>query len=822
MALLTIICFNRAWINAQQAEKMSTDSNNKPPHKRKRQIWRKLFIYLTSIAFVVVAAMMCTYFYMNAQLPDVSKLKDIHLQEPMRILDSQGGLIAQYGEKRRIPLTFQEIPKPLINAVLATEDARFYEHLGVDPVGLARAALVVIKSGRKAQGASTITMQVARNFYLSRKKTFSRKLREMLLALKIDRELPKDTILALYLNKIFFGNRAYGVGAAAAVYYGKPIGELTLAQMAMLAGLPQSPSRNNPIRNPEAALDRRNHVLERMYELHKISHSQYEQAISAPVTAKYHHKQIDLRAGYVASTIRQQMLDQYGDNIYEMGLTVNTSIRAPIQRASRRALQAGLIDYSLRHGYWGPEGHIDDVDTSDLNPVFKPFPKLEQLPLAIVTEVANDHIVAITQTAGPVYIGWKGLRWARRHLEDKQLSAFPRHASDVVRVGDIVRVQQQNNKWRLSQWPKVQGAVIVLNPKTSQVLAMVGGFSFQQSAFNRAMQAKRQPGSSFKPFIYSAALSKGSTLATIINDAPIVLKDSGENQLWRPMNDTRKFYGPTRVRQGLIKSRNLVSIRLLEKTGINYTLNYLQKFGFDSNELAHTLSLALGSAEVTPYQLSRAYTVFANGGYLRDNQLVTAYEYNGNDLIENPIQPKCNLSQLEDDNTDCLKPSITPQNDYLMTSALQDVIQHGTGRAARVLKRHDIAGKTGTTNEQVDAWFAGFNQDVVAIVWVGYDDLRSLKEYGAQAALPIWINVMRQALTGKPQTELNPPSGIVSVRINKKTGQATDASDKSAMFESFREEYAPKADENNHPSATETDNEDNEDNDQTSESGSIF
>lgn len=769
------------------------DNKTNQPASKKRHFWRHLFIYLACFVFVCIAALICVYYYMEKQLPDVSSLKDIHLQAPMRILDRSGGLIAQYGEKRRIPLTFDEIPKPLIEAVLATEDARFYEHPGVDPIGLARAALVVIKSGRKAQGASTITMQVARNFYLTRKKTFSRKLREILLALKIDREFSKDKILSLYLNKIFFGNRAYGVGAAADVYYGKPINELSLAQMAMLAGLPQSPSRNNPIRNPKAALDRRNHVLERMYELHKISHAQYENAITEPITASYHHKQIDLRAGYVASSIRQQMFDKYGDQSYEMGLTLNTTIQASVQRAARNALEIGLIDYSLRHGYWGPEGHLDYFDPDQLSDYLKPFPKLKLLPLAVVTAVTNNSITVTTQDNKPVTIDWKGIRWARRHLEKSALSAFPRKAPEVAEVGDIVRIQQKNNHWRLAQWPKVQGAVVVLNPKNSQVLAMVGGFDYTTSAFNRATQAFRQPGSSFKPFIYSAALNKGFTLASIINDAPIVMKDSGENELWRPMNDTRKFYGPTTLREGLIKSRNLVSIRLLQETGINYTLDYLQRFGFNPSELPHTLSLALGSAETSPYHLARAYNVFASGGYLRDNRLLLSYSYNGNDRIQEPTQPNCNTTDTED--SDCLKPSITAQNDYLMTLALQDVIQHGTGRAARVLKRHDLAGKTGTTNDQLDAWFAGYNKNLVAIVWVGYDNLQSLKEYGAQAALPIWIDLMKNILAGQPETELNQPNDIVTVRINKKTGKPTDSDDNHAVFESFRAQYVPKVDD---------------------------
>jgi penicillin-binding protein 1A len=800
---------------------MNAEHETKPNPPKKRQFWRRVFIYLTTLGLICTAALICVYLYMEQQLPDVSKLKDTHLQVPMKILDRDGGLIAQYGEKRRIPLTFEEIPKPLIDAILATEDARFYDHPGVDPIGLARAALVVIRSGRKAQGASTITMQVARNFYLTRKKTFSRKLREILLALKIDHEFSKDKILTLYLNKIFFGNRAYGVGAAAAVYYGKPLNELSLAQMAMLAGLPQSPSRNNPIRNPEAALDRRNHVLERMYELHKISQEAFQQASAEPVTAHYHHKKIDLRAGYIASSIRQQMLEKFGEDIYEMGLSVTTSINAPIQRAARYALEMGLINYSLRHGYWGPEGHLDDFDLENLAASFKPFPKLKLLPLAIVTAVSDTSIAVTTENNESVEINWSGLRWARLHLEGEERSALPKKAADVATVGDVVRVQLYKNHWRLAQWPKVQGAMVVLDPHKSQVLGLVGGFDYATSSFNRATQALRQPGSSFKPFIYSAALSKGFTLASIINDAPVVIKDSGENTLWRPTNDTKKFYGPTTLREGLIKSRNLVSIRLLEETGIHYTLDYLQNFGFSPSNLAHTLSLALGSTEITPYQLARAYTVFASGGYLRDNQLLLSYRYNGSDIEQPYTQPDCGL--LEDNSSGCLQPSITPQNSYLMTLVLQDVIQSGTGRAAKVLRRHDLAGKTGTTNDQQDAWFSGFNKDLVAIVWVGYDNLRSLHEYGSQAALPIWINFMKKALKGKPETELNQPNGIVTLRINKKTGEPADSGDPSAIFESFRTQYSPQqlSPDNKHVNSEQVDS-NASDEDHTSSADPIF
>ena len=770
--------------------------NNTPPAPKKRRIWRVLITLVVILCILALAGYGALKVYIRSQLPDVSRLKDIHLQVPMRILDRDGQLIAQYGEKRRIPLTFEEIPKQLVDAVLSTEDARFYEHPGVDLIGLARAAVVMIKSGRKEQGASTITMQVARNFYLTRKKTFSRKIQEILLALKIDSELPKDKILSLYLNKIFFGNRAYGVGAASAVYYGKQLNELTLAQLAMLAGLPQSPSRNNPIRNPEGAIERRNHVLERMLELKEITQEQFQTAVIQPVTATYHQKKIGLYAPYVANKVRDNMFAKLGDRIYEIGLQVTTTLQADLQRAAHNALQKGLIAYSLRHGYWGPEGHVDAalIDRTNLDGVFKPYDKLPILPLALVLGVDTDSITVIRPDQSTLTIPWSGLKWARRHLADQTVSPYPRTADEIVRIGDIVRVQDHAGHPRLAQWPKVQGALVATNPKTGAVLAMTGGFSYKRSEFNRVTQALRQPGSCFKPFIYSAALNKGFTFATIINDAPVVKQDSGENALWRPMNDTKKFYGPTTLHTGLIKSRNMVSIRLLEKTGVPYTLNYLQRFGFNPQKMAHSLSLALGSAEVTPYDLIRSYDVFANGGYLLPNQLIASTRYSGSEPTASTFPIRCPSTPQMNNNSDeppCQPPFITPQNDYLMVRALQDVIQHGTGRGARVLKRDDLSGKTGTTNKQVDAWFAGFNQSIAVVVWVGFDDLASLHEYGSQAALPIWVDFMRQALAHTPVESLQEPSGMVTMRINRLTGEPTTASGPQTRFETFRKEYAP-------------------------------
>lgn len=631
---------------------------------------------------VVVGAL---YVYMEWQLPDVSVLNDVHLQVPLQVYTSDNKLIAQYGAKRRIPVSINQIPKPLIQAVLATEDARFYSHPGVDFVGLVRAFVAVVASGRKVQGASTITMQVARNFFLTRKKTYSRKFKEILLAIKIDRDLSKERILELYLNKVYFGNRAYGVAAAAYVYYGKTLDQLTLPEMAMIAGLPQAPSRNNPLSNPEAAVKRRNHVLARMLEVGFIDKATYEKAIQAPNTATYHEEKVQFSAPYVAEMVREALVKAYGDEAYDAGFKVYTTISATLQASTQSALQNGLIDYSKQH-----------------------------------------------------------------HLDPSK--------------------------------PGVQGAIVVMNPQNGAILALQGGFDFELSHFNRVLQAQRQTGSNFKPFIYSAALAKGMTLATVINDAPIVIRDTGENHWWRPENDNFKFYGPTRLRVGLTESRNLVSIRILRDIGIPDTLNYLTRFGFLKDQLPHSLSLALGSGVMTPMTVARGFAVFANGGHLIQPYFIDKIVGQDNKLVYQAP-------------SDVIAPQvISPQNAYLMTQALRDVIQSGTGRAAKVLKRNDLAGKTGTTNDKVDAWFSGFNSNVLTTVWIGFDDpTRSLHAYGSQIALPIWINVMKAALQNQPEMTMQEPSGIVTVRIDPENGLLAAPGQLNAIFEVFRTGNLPTA-----------------------------
>lgn len=622
------------------------------------------------------------YAYMEFNLPDVSVLNDVHMQVPLQIYSADGKLMGEYGAKRRAPVQIDQVPKQLIQAILATEDARFYSHSGIDLIGLVRASIAVITTGRKVQGASTITMQVARNFFLTRKKTYSRKIKEILLAIKIDHELTKEKILELYVNKVYFGNRAYGIAAAADVYYGKPLNQLTLPEMAMIAGLPQSPSRNNPLNNPANALKRRNHVLKRMLEVGYINDATYQKAIQAPSTAKYHEEHLSVHAAYVAEMVRQAMVMMYGARAYDSGLKVTTTISSTLQNDAVNALQSGLLAYSKRHG-------------------------------------------------------WQGAV------------------------------------------PKVQGAIVALNPNNGAILALQGGFDFKNSAFNRVLQAERQPGSSFKPFLYSAAFAKGFTLASTINDAPIMIRDSGENAWWRPQNDTEEFYGPTRLRVALAESRNLVSIRLLQAMQIPYAIDYVQRFGFDPNKLPHSLSLALGSNVLTPMQLATGYAVFANGGYHVTPYFIEKIEdENGKVLYQEAAQPHVAI--------------VTPQNAYLITQAMHSVIESGTARAAKVLNRSDLAGKTGTTNDQVDAWFSGFNSNVLAAVWVGYDDHEnSLHEYGAQAALPIWIQFMKDALANQPMATMAEPADIVTARIDPETGLLASPGEKNAIFEVFDKQDMP-------------------------------
>ena len=826
----------------------------------------KLFLWglasLFGLFVLAVGAVTVAYWVMAPGLPDVQALKDVRLQVPLRIFSHEGLLLAEYGEKRRIPVLIKEVPEPMIQAFLAAEDDRFYEHPGVDYQGVLRAVINLALTGKKSQGASTITMQVAKNFFLSPEKTYTRKIREMFLAFKIEKELTKDEILELYLNKIYLGNRSYGVGAAAQVYYGATIQELTLPQIAMIAGLPKAPSGFNPIVNPERAFLRRNYVLGRMHELGFITDQQYEQAKEAPLTAILHRPEVEVSAPYVGEMVRAEMFEKYGEKAYTEGFNVQTTIRARLQRAADKSLKSGLLEYDVRHGYRGPVGKVDlniQPEEVDWDKVLKGLTRVADLQPALITKVDKQSAKAYLGDGKEVEIPWQGLVWARKYMSENYLGPELKKASDVLSSGDLVYVRQElvkvedadekkakNKKdkspeeqkiWVLSQIPEVSGALVSIRPTDGAILALSGGFDFYQSKFNRVTQAERQPGSSFKPFIYSAALKKDYTPASIINDAPVVFEDSALEDTWRPENYSGKFYGPTRLRVALTKSRNLVSIRLLRAIGIGYALKHAGRFGFDTSKLPSDLSLALGSGTVTPLELARGYSVFANGGYLVSPYFIEVVKGPDGAILEqaSPLvacetpckadevkEYQLDLSVIEepektgkteqapkdvtiegqgdveekvviDDTREPAPRAIAADNAFQIASMMRDVIRQGTGSKAMALGRNDLSGKTGTTNDQKDAWFSGYNADIVTTVWVGFDRLKPLgsRETGAGAALPMWVSFMAEALRGMPEHQLEQPPGMVTVRIDPETGLLAGPNTANPIFETFRESLVP-------------------------------
>ncbi len=766
-----------------------------------------------------VLALAAAYLYIAPRLPDIEALREVRLQVPLRVLARDGSLIAEFGEKRRVPLELDRIPPRLVQAFLAAEDDRFYRHPGVDWQGLVRAAIALVRTGEKRQGGSTITMQVARNFFLSREKTFARKLAEIFLALKIERSLSKDRILELYLNKIYLGQRAYGVGAAARVYYGKDVEALTLPEMAMIAGLPKAPSRDNPVASPERARARRDYVLGRMLALGMISRAEYEDAVAAPVTARLHAARTEVEAPYAAEMVRAELVARYGEAVYTDGYVAVTTLSPRLQRAANAALRANLLAYTRRHGWRGPEARLElPAGLDGAVPGEGPWRILDRalaarapvggLRAAVVVAVGEREARAYLGEGTLVTIPWEGLAWARPFLSTDRRGPAPRRAADVLAPGDVVRLEHRaDGSWWLAQVPQVAGALVALDPADGAILALVGGFDFKRSKFNRAVQAQRQPGSSFKPFIYSAALERGFTPASLINDAPVVFDDPALEATWRPENYSGRFHGPTRLREALVHSRNLVSIRLLREIGVGYAVRYATRFGFDPARLPRDLSLALGSGSVTPLAMARAYAVFANGGYRVDPYLLLEVRGPDGEPLERArprrVCPDCEAGGPADDAGAATAdggwepaPRVIPAaNAWLMRSMMQDVIRRGTGRAARVLGRPDIAGKTGTTNDQRDAWFCGFGPGVVAVAWTGFDRLAPLgeRETGARAALPAWTGFMRAALAGVPVERHPLPEGLVTVRIDPATGLLAAPGQADAVFETFRVENVPRA-----------------------------
>ena len=752
----------------------------------------------------------------SPDLPSIDVLKDVHLQTPLRVYTRDGRLMAEFGEKRRAPLRLDEVPPAMVQAVIAAEDERFFQHPGVDWQGLVRAVAHLVRTGEKGPGGSTVTMQVARNFFLGREKTYERKLKEILLALKIERLLSKEEILELYFNKIFFGHRTYGVGAATQFYYGRPLDELELAQVAMLAGLPKAPSRFNPVVNPQRALARRDYVLGRMLELGFVDADAHSVAAAAPVTAKRHGLNVEVEAPYAAEMVRAALEEEFGEDAYVGGYRVFTTVDSARQRAANAALRNGLLDYDRRHGYRGPEQRLEVAggDAERIEELLSGIPGVGGLPPALVLDVDEEVVIAHAKGFGEVELPWPTLEWARPYIGVNRRGAAPKKPADVVQVGDVIRVQLTEEGWVMAQVPQVQGAFVALDPLDGAIVALSGGFDYYRSKFNRATQALRQPGSSFKPFIYSAALQRGFTPASFINDAPVVYEDPGLEKLWRPENYSGRFFGPTRMRVALYKSRNLVSIRLLESTGVERALEHIGRFGLDVSRLPANLSLAVGSGEVTPLELATGYAVIANGGYAVEPYIVERIEDSHGNVVRRfqPLQVCRDCEEeAEPDSLEEIalpapsvevsapspqrwaKRSVDARNVWLMHSMMRDVVRQGTGRRALALGRQDLAGKTGTTNDFRDAWFAGFMPRLVATAWVGFDQHASLgaREAGSKAALPMWIDFMRSALDGVPEEFLERPEGLVTMRIDPESGEAALAGDSTAIFETFRAENAP-------------------------------
>jgi penicillin-binding protein 1A len=744
---------------------MQSSSPSSPPsqpHKRQKRplLLRLLFgFFICIFGLVISAVLVLGYALVVAQpnLPSLDALTDYRPKVPLRIYTADHVLIGEFGEERRSVVRIQDVPDHLKKAVLAIEDARFYDHGGVDLTGILRAGTVALTNGHASQGASTITMQVARNFFLSSEKTYTRKIYEMLLAYKIERALTKDQILEVYMNQIYLGQRAYGFASAARVYFGKDLKDISLAEAAMLAGLPKAPSAYNPVVNPKRAKVRQEYILQRMLELHYITQDEYDQASKQPLVVKGAGREFSVHAEYVAEMVRQMMYAQYREEAYTRGLNVVTTIDSADQDAAYRAVRKGLMDYEHRHGYRGPEGFIDLPANADdreqaIDDALVEHPDNGEIVAAVVTSASPKEVKASFIDGNVVTIDGNNLRFVASALSGR---AQP---NQRIRPGAIVRlVKDDDGAWTITQLPQVEGALVSVVPQDGAIRALVGGFDFNKNKFNHVTQAWRQPGSSFKPFVYSASLEKGLSPATIINDAPLFFSAAETGgQAWEPKNYGGGFDGPMTMRQALMKSRNLVSIRILSHIGTKYTQGYITKFGFDADRHPAYLPMALGAGLVTPLQMATAYSVFANGGYRVNPYLIADITDPRGAVVSHP-QP------LVAQETAPL--AITPRNAYVMNSLLQSVAQRGTGSKTNQLKRGDLAGKTGTTNDSRDAWFAGYQHSLVAIAWIGYDNPRSLgdKETGGGLALPVWMDYMSRALRGVPEWRPLQPPDVTSL-----------------------------------------------------------
>ncbi|ENU1228795.1 MULTISPECIES: peptidoglycan glycosyltransferase/peptidoglycan DD-transpeptidase MrcA [Providencia] len=793
------------------------------------------FILVFCCIFLGTASIYGMYKYVEGELPDVATMKDIRLQIPMQVYSADNELIAQYGEKRRIPLPLAEIPPLMIKAFIATEDSRFYDHHGIDPIGIFRAVTVMASSGHASQGASTITQQLARNFYLSPEKTLMRKAKEAFLAIRIEQLFTKDEIMELYLNKIYLGNRAYGVGAAAYVYFGKTVDELTLSEIAMIAGLPKAPSTFNPLYSYDRAVSRRNVVLSRMFEEKYITQDQYEQAKNEKIVASYHAPKIDFSAPYLAEMARQTLFDKYGEDAYTDGYKVYTTVIRKDQEAATTAVRNNLIDYDTRHGYRGPAEVLwkqnETAWTAEqIVEKLKKMPVYGPLMPAVVTSATASEAQVMLADGSQIPITMTGVRWARKFISDTQQGAAPRAVNAVMQVGEQIWVRKVKDNWWLGQIPDANAAFVALNPNDGAIIALVGGFDFNMSEFNRVTQSLRQVGSNIKPFLYTAAMDKGLTLSSLLNDVPISRWDAGAGSDWRPKNSPPRYDGPIRLRQGLGQSKNVVMVRAMRAMGVDYAADYLTRFGFPAENINRTEALALGAPSFTPMQMVRGYAVMANGGYLIDPYYISKIENHNdevifeanpkiacpdctdipviygdtertiaskgiddesteevtqsgdNSVIQEPTMALTTAADLDGNSADKYAPHVinTPLafliRDAMMTNIYGEPGWSGTGwRAARDLGgRRDIGGKTGTTNSSKDAWFSGYGPDVVASAWIGFDDNRRTLgrgEAGAKSAQPMWNDFMKSILAGVPVKTMKPPKGVISVSIDSRTGQ---------------------------------------------------
>jgi penicillin-binding protein 1A len=800
------------------------------------------------------------YWLISPRLPSVDTLKDVRLQVPLKVYTADDKLIAAFGETKRTPVRIQDVPDKLKQAFLAAEDADFYSHSGIDVGGIFRAVWLMITTGSKhVAGGSTITQQVARNFFLSPEVSYTRKLSEIFLAFRIENALTKDEILELYLNKIFLGHRSYGVAAAAEFYYGKTLDQLTIGECATLASLPKFPSTGNPISNPTRAIERRNYVLGRMLENRFIDQATYEAAVKAPEVAFPHEPPVEVDAPYFAEMVRIEAMERLGNNALTDGYVVKTTLDSTDQDAANRALRNDLMSYDQRHGYRGAEAHVElasDATRPDFEKALIDYRTIAGLVPAIVTETGANSASLFTSDGKTLTLELAAIDWARTHIDEDRRGAAPKHVDDVLKRGDIVRLVHNEKteiadadkpkdakadkkkdekaarpEWVLAQMPAAEAAFVAIAPEDGAIRTLVGGFSFLRSKFNRVTQSNRSPGSGFKPFIYSAAFEHGFTPASVVNDAPLVFPDpSKPNGLWMPKNDDDTFQGPIRLREALVKSVNLVSVRVLDAIGVHYAREYITRFGFSADQIPESLSMALGTASVSPLTMARGYAVFANGGYLVDPYFVREIDDRDGKVVysADPVVACATCTERQADATTAPRkpntaaattialnpigsahataapaeparaagqPHLAPRvidvrNAYLVSSLMRDVVRRGTGAAAMTLKRNDLAGKTGSTNDHRDAWFTGFNSKLVASCWVGFDDFGSLGrgEFGAKAALPIWIDFMRIALKDVPEQPFDMPQGISKVRIDPSSGALASSSDGGAILEVMKSE----------------------------------